>query len=66
MQLDWVEELKVRFVSGENVIFLLHGNVNDLFPFFMTKKKTSMYFALDRVPVSYAQGDQRSHRGFQS
>lgn len=32
MKLDWVEELKVRYVSGENVIFLLHGNVNDLFP----------------------------------
>ena len=26
MQLNWVEELKVRFVSGENVIFLLHGS----------------------------------------
>ena len=31
MKLDWVEELKTRYVSGENVMFLLHGNVNDLF-----------------------------------
>ena len=57
MQLDWVEELKVRFVSGENVIFLLHGNVNDLFPFMM--RKESMCFVLNGVFVSNAQRVQR-------
>jgi len=38
MELSWVEELKVRYISGENVIFLLHGNVNDLFPTYDDKK----------------------------
>ena len=46
MQLDWVEELKVRFVSGENVIFLLHGNVNDLFPFYEEKTDKHVFCSL--------------------
>ena len=46
MQLDWVEELKVRFVSGENVIFLLHGNVNDLFPLYDEKSKEYEFCSL--------------------
>ena len=46
MQLDWVEELKVRFVSGENVIFLLHGNVNDLFPFYDEDKDQHVFCSL--------------------
>ena len=28
----WAEELKLRYISGEASIFLLHGNVRDLFP----------------------------------
>jgi SpoVK/Ycf46/Vps4 family AAA+-type ATPase len=27
----WAEELKLRYISGESSIFLLHGNVRDLF-----------------------------------
>lgn len=46
MHLDWVEELKVRFVSGENVIFLLHGNVNDLFPFHDEKTDDPVFCSL--------------------
>ncbi len=34
LQLSWIEELKTRYKSGENVIFLLNGNVNDLFPWY--------------------------------
>lgn len=28
----WAEELKLRYISGESSIFLLHGNVRDVFP----------------------------------
>jgi transitional endoplasmic reticulum ATPase len=28
---SWAEELKLRYISGESSIFLLHGNVRDLF-----------------------------------
>lgn len=41
MELAWVNELKDRYKSGENVIFLLHGNVNDLFP--VENTKTAKY-----------------------
>ena len=29
---SWAEELKVRYLSGEASMFLLHGNVRDLYP----------------------------------
>ena len=29
---SWAEELKLRYISGESSIFLLHGNVRDVFP----------------------------------
>lgn len=32
IELSWVEELRNRYLSSESVIFLLHGNVNDRFP----------------------------------
>ena len=32
IELSWVEELRSRYLSSESVIFLLHGNVNDRFP----------------------------------
>ena len=64
MQLDWVEELKGSFCFGENVIFLLHGNVNDLFPF-MTRKETVRVLFSHGVFVFYAQKHQGSHRRFQ-
>ena len=28
----WARELKLRYLSGESSMFLLHGNVRDLFP----------------------------------
>ena len=28
---SWAEEIKIRYISGESSIFLLHGNVRDLF-----------------------------------
>jgi len=29
---DWAQELRIRYMAGEASIFLLHGNVNDLYP----------------------------------
>ncbi len=28
----WAEQLRVRYISGESSLFLLHGNVRDLYP----------------------------------
>ena len=30
--LDWVEEVKLRYTSSESSIFILHGNIRDLYP----------------------------------
>ena len=29
---DWAQELRIRYMASEASIFLLHGNVNDLYP----------------------------------
>ena len=29
---NWVEELKSLYRSGESIIFLLHGNIHDIYP----------------------------------
>ena len=29
---EWAQELRTRYLAGESSIFLLHGNVNDLYP----------------------------------
>ena len=29
---SWAEELKQRYLAGEASLFLLHGNVRDLYP----------------------------------
>ena len=30
--LPWVEEIKLRYTSSESSIFVLHGNIRDLYP----------------------------------
>ena len=30
--MDWVEEVKLRYTSSESSIFILHGNIRDLYP----------------------------------
>ena len=29
---SWAEELRLRYIAGESSLFLLHGNVRDLYP----------------------------------
>lgn len=54
IELSWVEELRERYLSSESVIFLLHGNVNDRFPWW--DDSTFQFLSLSQYLKQMLQG----------